>query len=458
MSSNDSWYKALSETDKKNVVYDFLCTKPNQALVLNKFGDVTADDRGQLLLTTPKKKTFLLGPGPTYTDMILKKRGQIVTLVELLANKDTTGALDHILSYCPKPNNAIKIHAETNGPKKQSYHCWTAETLMSTDFPDVEWIVSGIVPQGETLLSGPPKGGKSFLALDIATTLSTGGKVLGNIECEQAECLYLALEDSPRRLKNRMIKQVSHPSNCLRIATEWPQGSEAILALHKYMDDFPETKLIIIDTLARFATIHDGNDYAEMSRLMAGIKAVADEYAIGIIVVHHTRKNESSDDFINSALGSIGITGIVDTILILGRKRGTSDGKLSITGRDVEEHEYAVTFDKDCCRWSITGDAKDVAETGAQQEILDLLKRSPEPMTPKMIADTLGKNPSTVRGLIQKLVMSDRIHRHLDGKSYSSINRLMGTDGKLHDSTDATDGTDGTDTADGTDGKPKNRH
>ena len=252
--------------------------------------------------------------------MIQRKRGQIVALVELLANKDTTGALDHILSYCPKPNNVIKIPTEGIGQKKQSYHCWTAETLLATDFPDVEWIVPGIVPQGETLISGPPKGGKSFMVLDIATALSTGGRVLGDIECEQAECLYLALEDSPRRLKNRMVKQAAHPSSCLRISTEWPKGSDAIFSLHKYMADFPETKLIIIDTLARFATFRDGNDYAEMSGVMGGIKAVADEHGIAIIVIHHTRKNESSDDFINSALGSIGITGIVDTILILGAR------------------------------------------------------------------------------------------------------------------------------------------
>ena len=59
MSSNNvSWFKSLSEDDKKNLVYDFMCTQQNQALVLKKFGDVTADEKGQLLLRTPKRKRF----------------------------------------------------------------------------------------------------------------------------------------------------------------------------------------------------------------------------------------------------------------------------------------------------------------------------------------------------------------------------------------------------------------
>lgn len=456
MSSNNLETERAARREK---TIDILSTIDNQLKIFKSAGECVYDAGKDILkLKTPGLAEYHIGPGAIYLDVKRMRRGPLVQLAaRLFYNGNEERAEDEILKKYKEPRRKVLSiddpKEKRQQPEKPNF--WTAESILQTYFSDPDWIIPGILPQGSTIMSGSPKGGKSWAMLDVATTLSTGGQIFGDRRLSPGRSLYLALEDTPRRLKNRLIKQAAHPSSQCHIVTEWPRDHNSILLLHEFMDEYPDTKLIIIDTLARFANIRDGNDYAEMTNTLAGIKAIADYYNIAIVIVHHTRKTES-DDFVHSSLGSTGITGAVDTILVLKKKRGTNDAKLSVTGRDVEEHEYAMKFNIDTCRWSIIGDAHDVAETAAQQEILNLLKMSPEPMTPKMISDALGKNPSTVRGLIQKLVMSDRVHKHLDGKSYSSLNMIMGIDGKLHDTTDATDGQDRTDTTDGTDRKAIN--
>src|SRR5262245_25770067 len=71
-------------------------------------------------------------------------------------------------------------------------------------FPEPRWAIPDLLAQGCTLLAGPPKVGKSWLALNIAVAVATGGKALGTIDVEAGDVLLLALEDNGRRLQNRL--------------------------------------------------------------------------------------------------------------------------------------------------------------------------------------------------------------------------------------------------------------
>ena len=66
----------------------------------------------------------------------------------------------------------------------------------------------------------------------------------------------------------------------------------------------------------------------------------------GLVVTHHDRK-ASSEDFLDKASGTRGITGGPDTIMVLVRPRLGPDGTLMITGRDVDENAYAMTFEEE---------------------------------------------------------------------------------------------------------------
>ncbi len=81
---------------------------------------------------------------------------------------------------------------------------WTASELLAAVFPDPKYVIPGIVPEGLSIVAGPPKVGKSWLAMNAAVAVGSGGKAFGRLPVEQGHVLYLALEDPGRRLQKRL--------------------------------------------------------------------------------------------------------------------------------------------------------------------------------------------------------------------------------------------------------------
>jgi len=316
-----------------------------------------------------------------------------------------TGGDDEKMQITSISNNGVNIKL------------WTPQELLSTDFPEPEYIVPGIFSTGLNILSGPPKLGKSWLCLDLAYTMSIGGTIFGNEKIKQNRSLYCALEDGPRRLASRLLKQGADINTRDMVAvTEMPDG---FLWLHEYMKQFPDTKLIIIDTMQKFLKIQDSNVYEQTVQALSGLKKFADDYGIAVVVVHHNKK-AVSDDFVHNLLGSVGISGTADTILSLSRKRGERDAVLSITGRDVTEKELALTFDATHCKWRVLGNTKDMAATRERQEILETLISVKRPLKSSDIAVYVGKSNEAVRRLLYRMVDDGTLIRK--GKEYTPSN------------------------------------
>ncbi len=92
---------------------------------------------------------------------------------------------------------------------KNGHRCpetFTARDLMAHEPPPVRWAVPGLAPEGVTLLAGKAKMGKSWLVLALCIATAAGGAALGKVPVERGQALYLALEDNPRRLYNRLGK------------------------------------------------------------------------------------------------------------------------------------------------------------------------------------------------------------------------------------------------------------
>src|SRR4051794_36654660 len=94
------------------------------------------------------------------------------------------------------PRNKPASKTRPNGPG-----IYTTDSLRFQQFPTLKMICGDIVVEGLTLLAAKPKIGKTWLALDIAIAVDTGGYCLGDIECEQGDVLFLALEDNKRRMQ-----------------------------------------------------------------------------------------------------------------------------------------------------------------------------------------------------------------------------------------------------------------
>lgn len=249
----------------------------------------------------------------------------------------------------------------------------SAAALQGKDIPPIRWIVENLIPAGLNILASPPKYGKSWAVLDLGLAVTAGGRFLG-YQTNPCEVLYLALEDSERRLKSRMIKLLAGknaPAGFHFATAAHDMDNGLFDELEGFLKAHPKTGLIIIDTLQRVRGAVHGKEgaYAADYREVGGLKAFADRYGIAVLLVHHLRKMADDSDPFNRISGTNGLMGAADTALVLTKeKRGDENATLSIVGRDVESSDTVLRFNKDTCRWENLGDADWFAEQQARVE------------------------------------------------------------------------------------------
>ena len=165
----------------------------------------------------------------------------------------------------------------------------------------------------------------------------------------QCDVLYLSLEDTQRRIKDRLYNLTdSAPDNLYFAVTSGLIGGGLEEQITDFLTEHPATKLVIIDTLQKVRDSKGsagkagmyGNDYDDIP----SIKRIADGFNIAILLVHHLRKLQDSDDPFNDVSGSTGIIGAADTNFILRRKRSGNAATLLVSGRDVEYQELTLQF------------------------------------------------------------------------------------------------------------------
>jgi hypothetical protein len=284
---------------------------------------------------------------------------------------------------------------------------WTADELMAAEFPPVRWAVPGLIAEGVNLLAGPPKVGKSWLSLGLALSVAAGTPALGSVEVEAGPVLYLALEDTGRRLKSRVGKILGGrpgPPGLTLSTTCPPLPEGGANAIADWLQRHPAARLVVIDVFAKVrgramstVSAYDA-DYAALGY----VKALADKYGVAVIVVHHVRKM-ASEDFLEAISGTNGLAGAADAALVLRRPRGEADGILSITGRDVDEAEHALRFTAANGAWTLLdGPAADYAMSDTRAAITRFVRTNPG-STPKAIAEATGISPGNVAKACQRM-------------------------------------------------------
>ena len=294
-----------------------------------------------------------------------------------------------------------------------------AQVLRNTVLPPIKWAVEGFLPSGLTILGGGPKVGKSILALHLAIGVAIGGCVLGAINVEQGDVLYLALEDNQRRLQERMNSSNILPEECdvsrLDFVTSIPRQHKGGLDYIKWwLDCHKHARLVIIDTLQKFRKELTGKAgvYGEDYDAIADIKAVADKFDVAILVIHHLRKmnheEEITGDWINQFSGSAGLSGSADTLFVLKRNRTDCNGILRRTGRDVEEKDFSMRLDG--FGWVLEGEAEDFTMPTWKKQILDYLKEH-DTVTPMDLAKALNIEPNTAKQYLKRASDAGLIQR-----------------------------------------------
>jgi hypothetical protein len=292
--------------------------------------------------------------------------------------------------------------------------------LLATSFPPMKEIVPGYVHAGFTVLAGRQKLGKTWLAIDWAVAVATGGVAMGSIDCNNGDVLYIDLENGPRRIQSRIKALFPYGQKLpdmarLEWVTEAPQLDNGFInRLERWRHSVKSPRLVVIDVLQRIKPPGKKNqnayenDYSIWAPLQ---KWATDHDGIAVLGLHHTKKG-GADDPLEALSGSNGLSACADTTIVLDQDQ--NGRTLYVRGRDVEEKETAVTFCDGA--WSIIGNASDVRRSDERRVILNTLIDNNGPMTPAELTGATGEPGTNVRQLLMKMAKSGEVYKI--GKRY----------------------------------------
>lgn len=265
------------------------------------------------------------------------------------------------------------MSTETN-PNIKPLDTITAEQLLSTEFEPLRPVISRILPSGTFVYAGASKIGKSWMVLWLANQIALGLPVW-DFETTKCEVLYLSLEDTGRRLQQR-LNEIADEVGKVHFATKAGLlGNGLEEQLVGFIQKCPAAKLIIIDTLEKVRNSQkDKHGYSEDYDVVGKIKEIGDTYDVTFLIVHHTRK-EGDNDAVNTISGTKGIAGSADGIFILQKEnRLQNRANMLVVGRDVQTIMLSLEFDPESCKWSLLSHS-DSDVTTATDPVLDAVSK-----------------------------------------------------------------------------------
>lgn len=191
----------------------------------------------------------------------------------------------------------------------------------------------------------------------LAYHISTGTPLWNYPVCK-GTVLYLALEDDYRRLQERSYRMFGTAENeCLFFSVSAGQlGSGLDEQLTNFLREHSDTSLIIIDTLQKVREVGGDNySYANDYQIITRLKALADGYGICLLLVHHTRKQQSDDKF-DMISGTNGLLGAADGAFLLTKEKRTGNAAcLDVSSRDQPDQRLHLSAMRKPLRgsWSV---------------------------------------------------------------------------------------------------------
>ena len=219
---------------------------------------------------------------------------------------------------------------------------WLSE-IVKKSIPRPKWLIRDIWTRGGCgFIAGAPKSFKSWMAIDMAVAVATGGLWLNQANFKvmrPGNVLYIQEEDDMRMVMQRISSiaeskapdmywhgQIEEhgghiywtpPTADIPIAMQVQTGFIASDAgWQAWLDEMIEEgqfELVIIDTLGTVAGELDTDKAGElMNQMLKPLKVLANKHDTAICVVHHNKKGEGSNRAGQDMLGSTALHAWVD--------------------------------------------------------------------------------------------------------------------------------------------------
>ena len=252
-------------------------------------------------------------------------------------------------------NNVENTAKSANKKNPDDLETVSMMELYDTAYPPKLPIIDGLLYNGTYLFVGSPKIGKSFFMAQIGYHISKGIPLWG-FSVRQGTVLYLALEDDYARLQKRLSQMFGmEGSENFYFATKSKSLNDGLeKQLVTFVTEHKDARLIIIDTLQKVREVGgDKFSYASDYEIVTKLKAFSDKYGICFLVVHHTRKMESSDSF-DMISGTNGLLGAADGAFVMQKEKRTDNkAVLEVAGRDQQDQILYLKKDPETQIWNL---------------------------------------------------------------------------------------------------------
>jgi hypothetical protein len=166
--------------------------------------------------------------------------------------------------------------------------------------------------------------------------------------------------------------------------------------------------LIILDPLLKFVQVKDEKAYAEISKALQPLHALARRSGAHLLVVHHAGKTEKEDG--DNVLGSTAIFASFDSLLSL-RKRNGFRMISTVQRYGTPIAETALLYDPDTGSVSLGTPKVEAEQHISEGMILEWLRTQPGWATAEEIYQSVRGRRQTKQNALKSLFEADRVER-----------------------------------------------
>lgn len=272
----------------------------------------------------------------------------------------------------PEAEERSKRKPEDSVPDFEEYD---SDYFNNTEITSPEPIIDQILYSGLGMLGAPAKMGKSYLLLQMTFCVAEGKPFLGFKINRPGEVLYLDLQGSQARTKQRMKAMGFDrmPKGITIVYKSRKTDTGLFTQIDRWLKKSKNPVLIIVDMMEQVkGSQRKAEDaYRADSRILEPLHNISLKHDICIMVSMHTRKGNKilpDDDLFNEIIGSVAQFGTADCAWMIIGKRTKDIKRFSTICRDNVEgqQDYEVIFTNH--RWSMAGTVEECAEKRAAAE------------------------------------------------------------------------------------------
>ena len=320
---------------------------------------------------------------------------------------------------------AVRVEPESAGDSPGL----DGNALLDYEAGDVPWIVQDTLTYGAHLLVGRPKGGKSWITLDMAYACANGGTFLGH-QARKCGVLWISGEDTKaslsRRLKVRKERFALAPivMTVEALKAERAQWEDCSFDswLRGFLEAHPGIGLVIMDTHSTIEALwaHEQIDVKrqaniveqayQKSRLFEDIGQMTETC---IVLVHHAAKRKGKEvvdyhELIN--LPATVVAGSTASLVLADPPdrdiHDPDDNRriFAVRGRHIIGEAPLLIELKDA-RATLIGEYHEVTQTEKQNEVMEVIEallEDQDSTTIEEVSKQLGKHRNTVGGLLRR--------------------------------------------------------